>query len=41
MDCLDPKYGIVVEYQNIVHVLNKHEMIQPKLGNLEDVHKWP
>ena len=31
--CLDPKYGIVVQYQNIVYVLNGHQMIQQKLRN--------
>ena len=35
MSCLDPKYRIVVQCQNIVYVLNKHEIVQPKLRNLE------
>ena len=28
---LDPKCRIVVQCQNIVYVLNEHEMVQPKL----------
>ena len=35
MTCLDPKYRIVVQYQNIVFVLNEHEIVLPKLRNLE------
>ena len=35
MTCLDSKYRIVIQCQNIVYVLNKHKIVQPKLGNLE------
>ena len=33
--CLDPKYRIVAQCQNIVYVLNEHEIVQPKWSNLE------
>ena len=35
MTCLDPKYGIMVQCKIIVYMLNLHEMMQPKLRNLE------
>ena len=35
MTCLDPKYRIVIEFQNIVYVLNELEIQQPKLRVLE------
>ena len=31
----DPKHRIVVQCQHIGYVLNEHEMVQPKLRNLE------
>ena len=31
MTCLDPQYRIVIQCQNIVYVLNEHEIVQPKL----------
>ena len=31
MTCLDPKYRIAVQCQNIVYVLNEHETVQQKL----------
>ena len=35
MTCLDSDYGNVVQCQNIVYVLNEHEVVQPKWRNLE------
>ena len=35
MSCLDPKYRIVVQCQNTVYVFNEHEILQPKLRELE------
>ena len=35
MTCLDPKHRIVVQCQYIVYMLNEHEIVQPKLRNLE------
>ena len=35
MTCLEPKYRIVIQCQNIVHVLNRHEILQPKLRVLD------
>ena len=35
MTCYDPKYRIVIQYQNIVYVLSEHEIEQPKLRVLE------
>ena len=34
---LDPQYRIVIQCQNIVHVLNGHEMVQPKLRVLKEL----
>ena len=33
--CLDPQYRIVIQCQNIVYVLNGHEIVQPKLRVLK------
>ena len=35
MTCLYPKYGIVIQCQNSVYVLDEHEIEQPKLRVLE------
>ena len=35
MTCLDAKYRIVVQCQNIVYVLNEHKIVHPKLKELE------
>ena len=37
MACLDPKYRIVIQCQNIIHVLKEHEIVQPKLRLLNEV----
>ena len=31
MTCVDPQYRNVTQCQNIIYVLNEHEIIQPKL----------
>ena len=31
LTCLDPQYRIVIQCQNIVYLLNEHEIAQPKL----------
>ena len=36
LTCLDPQYGIV-QCQNIVYVLNEHEIVQPKLRMLKEL----
>ena len=35
--CLDPQYRIVIQCQNIVYVLNGHEIVQPKLRVLKEL----
>ena len=40
MTCLDPKYRIVIQCQNIVYVLNEHEIEQPKLRESERLTDW-
>ena len=35
--CLDPKYRIVIQCQNIVYVLNEHENVQPKVRVLKEL----
>ena len=41
MTCLDPKYRIVAQCQNIVYVLYENLVLQPKLGgNLEILTKY-
>ena len=35
--CLDPQYRIVIQCQNIVHVLNEHENVQPKVRVLKEL----
>ena len=35
MTCLDPQYRNVIQCQNIVYVLNEHEILQPKLRMLK------
>ena len=35
--CLDPQYRIVIQCQNIVYVLNKHERVQPKVRKLKEL----
>ena len=35
MTCLDPQYRIVIQCQNIVSVLNEHEIVQSKLRMLK------
>ena len=37
MACLDPEFRIAIQYQNIVHVVNEHENLQPKLRMLKEV----
>ena len=39
LTCLDPKYQIVIQFQNIVYVLNRHglEIVQPKLRVLNEL----
>ena len=37
MACLDLKYGIVIQYQNIISVLKEHEIILPKFRVLNEV----
>ena len=38
MASLDPKYRIVIQCQNVVYVLNKHEIVQ-KIENVKRVNK--
>ena len=33
LTCLDPQYRIVIQCQNIVHVLNEHEKVLKELTN--------
>ena len=35
MACLDLKYRIMIQHQNIVYVLNEHEIVQPNLRVLK------
>ena len=37
LTCLDPQYRIVIQCQNIVYVLNGHEIVQPKLRVLKEL----
>ena len=37
LTCLDPQYRIVTQCQNIVYVLNVHEIVQPKLRVLKQL----
>ena len=37
LTCLDPQYRIVIQCQNIVYVLNGHEIVQPKLIVLKEL----
>ena len=37
LTCLDPQYRIVIQCQNIVYVLNEHEIVQPKLRMLKEL----
>ena len=37
LTCLDPQYRIVIKCQNIVYVLNGHEIVQPKLRVLKEL----
>ena len=35
--CLDPQYRILIQCQNIVYILNGHEIVQPKLKVLKEL----
>ena len=35
--CLDPQYRIVIQWQNIVYVLNEHKSAQPKVRVLKEL----
>ena len=37
LTCLDPQYRIVIQCQNIVYVLNEHEIVKPKLRMLKEL----
>ena len=37
LTCLDPQYRIVIQCQNIVYVLNGHEIVQPRLRVLKEL----
>ena len=37
LTCLDPQYRIVIQFQNIVHVLNGRDILQPKLRVLKEL----
>ena len=37
LTCLDPQYRIVIQCQNIVYVLNGHEIVQPNLRVLKEL----
>ena len=37
LTCLDPQYRIVIQCQNIVYILNEHEIVQPKLRLLQEL----
>ena len=37
LTCLDPQYRIVIQCQNIVYILNGHEIVQPKLRVLKEL----
>ena len=37
LTCLDPQYRIMIQCQNIVFVLNGHEIVQPKLRVLKEL----
>ena len=37
LTCLDPQYRIVIQCQNSIYVLNRHEIVKPKLRVLKGV----